>query len=250
MIQMIVTDLDETLLRSDKTVSDYTKKILGQARRKGIKTAFATARGSTAHLLLSDIFFDAKIVMNGARAYADERLVYEKTISRAVSQPFLRAVGALGIMTAAQIQGWHYANFNVHQKWNDITRYSVTDFHALPGDADKLYAVIESPEQVDAIESLLPDMLYMHVSRDHLAMIMHKEATKMNAISAVADHWGICVAHIAAFGDDVNDIEMLSKCGTGIAMGNALDRTKAVANHTCDTNNQDGLAKWIAQYVL
>jgi len=51
-IKMVVTDLDGTLLKTDKTVSEYTKNILSQCRKIGIKVAYATARGESAERLL------------------------------------------------------------------------------------------------------------------------------------------------------------------------------------------------------
>jgi hydroxymethylpyrimidine pyrophosphatase-like HAD family hydrolase len=52
---------------------------------------------------------------------------------------------------------------------------------------------------------------------------------------------------IAAFGDDINDMEMLQNCGVGVAMANGLDRVKAAADWVCDTNDQDGVAKWLVE---
>jgi hydroxymethylpyrimidine pyrophosphatase-like HAD family hydrolase len=52
-----------------------------------------------------------------------------------------------------------------------------------------------------------------------------------------------------AFGDDLNDIDMLNHAGVSVAMGNALDEVKAVADYVCDTNDNDGLAKWLEENV-
>ena len=83
-----------------------------------------------------------------------------------------------------------------------------------------------------------------------MAMVMHKGATKSKAVSALALYWGINRLEIAAFGDDSNDIDLLSDVGVGIAMENALDEVKAVADHICDTNENDGVAKWIEENIL
>jgi len=53
-----------------------------------------------------------------------------------------------------------------------------------------------------------------------------------------------------AFGDDWNDIELLRNCGTGIAVANALNEAKAVADYVCASNDEDGVAKWLEEYVL
>lgn len=80
-----------------------------------------------------------------------------------------------------------------------------------------------------------------------VAMIMNRQATKANGIKILAAHYGI---KIAAFGDDYNDIDMLQSCGIGIAMDNALPEVKAAADQICGSNEQDGVARWIADNLL
>ncbi len=53
-----------------------------------------------------------------------------------------------------------------------------------------------------------------------------------------------------SFGDDYNDVEMIKKCGIGVAVGNAITHVKVVADFICDRNDNDGVAKCIEQYVL
>ena len=53
-----------------------------------------------------------------------------------------------------------------------------------------------------------------------------------------------------AFGDDFNDVDMLDYAGVSVAMGNAPDQVKLVADYICDTNNNDGMAKWIEENLL
>lgn len=79
---------------------------------------------------------------------------------------------------------------------------------------------------------------------------MHHTATKWNAVKQIAKHWYITVEEIAAFGDDFNDIEMLSNCKIGVAVSNGLDKAKAAADYVCDSNDNDGAAKWIDEHLL
>ena len=90
----------------------------------------------------------------------------------------------------------------------------------------------------------------MVVAVDGLAMIMNKDATKSKAVAALAAHWGITKSEIAAFGDDLNDIDLLNHVGISVAMANALNDVKAAADHLCDTNDNDGVAKWLEENLL
>lgn len=254
MIKMIVTDLDDTLLHTDKSVSQYTKEVFIKVRRKGIKIVLATARGErlVKDLALYDLFdlFDAYILTNGANAFADGTNIYNKTICPAVMRPLLQKLTKLNIKAAAQINGTHYANFDVQKKWSYINNFVITDFSEMAGNADKLYAAIEKPEQVRLISSVLPRGVYLVVSKDNLAMIMHSDATKAKAVRAVAEKWNIDMSEVMAFGDDLNDIDMLIECGAGVAVENALNEVTEAADHICGTNDNDGVAKWLEEKVL
>lgn len=79
MIKMIITDLDNTLLRNDKTISDYTASVLNKCRQNGIKIIFATAR--PARVAKHDIFTpDAIIADNGAIINCGGKLIHKNFI--------------------------------------------------------------------------------------------------------------------------------------------------------------------------
>jgi len=65
----------------------------------------------------------------------------------------------------------------------------VTDYSDVSGSADKLYVLIDDPNQIDLITPILPKELYLNLTRDNLAMIMHKAATKFNGVLAVAEEF-------------------------------------------------------------
>lgn len=96
----------------------------------------------------------------------------------------------------------------------------------------------------------MPQGLYLTVSRDMLAQIMNVDATKSKAIAAIAKYWGIDMAEVVAFGDDLNDIDMLTSCGIGVAMGNAVKEVMIAGDEVCGTNDEDGIARWLIDHVL
>ena len=81
-IKMLVTDLDNTLLRTDKTISDYTAGILNKCRQNGIKVVFATARPKRVTIqYLEKIPADAVILHNGAVIYIGGEQIFHSGIS-------------------------------------------------------------------------------------------------------------------------------------------------------------------------
>ena len=251
MIKMIVVDLDGTLLKSDKTISDFTKDTLKSCRENGIKIVYGTARGESAKSHAPAEMFDGRINMNGAVARAKEKLLYNSMIKMDLARDLLVACDKYGLKTAAQSDGIHYSNFDVNGEWPEMRRnFQITDFRRHNIDAEKLYTVVRNNSDVEFIKRYIPSDLYLTVSRDGLAMIMHADATKMKAINALADYWAIGKEEIVAFGDDLNDIDMLVGCGVGVAMGNGVDEVKVIADEVCETNDDDGVARWINLRIL
>lgn len=250
VIKMVVTDLDDTLFKTDKSISKYTTETIQKVRNTGIKVIFATARGDSTKLLVPYEIFDGYVLLNGAKAYTNNKLVYNREIPADIYIPFLKNLSNNDLKVAAEINGIHYSNYNVKEKWNYIDNFVITDYMNVSGGADKLYAIIESTDQINVITSNLPKELYLNVSRDGLAMMMHKEATKSNGILAIADDFNISKNEIIAFGDDVNDEEMFLNCGLSIAMDNAIDEIKRIADYICESNDNDGVAKYLEHNIL
>jgi len=252
-IKMIAVDLDGTLFRDDKTVSDRTNGALIKCRDKGIKVVYATARGDSAGRLAPSDLFDGYVRMNGAVAWADDILIHSKCIPTVEARELLLAVDNAGMQIAAEVGGWHYTNFHVPEVWGPEFQncYEIADFNTLNVMAEKMYTYPRSEAEVELIKKHLPKETYFIITReDNFTMIMHENASKSSAVAALAEHWNIESTEIVAFGDDIIDIDMLQHCGIGVAMGNAIDEVKAVADYVCDTNENDGIAKWIEENVL
>ena len=265
-IKMIVTDLDRTLLRTDKTISSYTAEILNLCRERGIKIIFATARPMrTVKHFGVNVTTDALILHNGAVIYAaDERLCYygiapdirDKILS-SISKDYPTAT------ISVEIDDVLYANFDIAEWGNTKAVRTTFDICIdLPDKyAEKIIIGVPSLENAGLLRALtvedmecfskyITDDLYIEISDGKFALIMHRNATKGAAVKAVADHIGIAMGGIAAFGDDYNDVSMLRECGVGVAVANALDEVKAAADYICDVNNNDGVAKWIEERIL
>lgn len=247
-IKMIVTDLDGTLLKTDKTISAYTKDTLAHYRALGTKVVYATGRGSDGTQFLHTLF-DAQIHMNGAIATVDEQIIYERLIPYETARDFLMACDEKGLQVTSQSKDTHYSNFVVSHVWPWIDNFEIVDFATHAIDAQKIYLTRLTPTDLDFIQSILPDELYMVMANDGLLMIMHTEATKWSAISAVADYFGIDPSEIVAFGDDLNDIDMLSHAGISVAMANASHEVKSIGRHICDSNDDDGVARWLEAHA-
>ncbi|HFI0264922.1 TPA: Cof-type HAD-IIB family hydrolase [Streptococcus suis] len=109
-------------------------------------------------------------------------------------------------------------------------------------------------EHIDAFENQHNPVLsqgYSTVrSQDYLLEILPNGASKATGLKKLADRLGILPEEIMAMGDANNDLEMIEFAGLGIAMGNANEQVKAIAQDITDTNVNNGVAKAIEKHIL
>jgi hydroxymethylpyrimidine pyrophosphatase-like HAD family hydrolase len=143
-----------------------------------------------------------------------------------------------------------YTNFNTEMYWEDVP-YKNIDLENLPSEnIVKIIIGLELINDLDELKKYISKELYLEKMEDKIGLIMNKNATKWNGINELLKYYGIKKEKIISFGDDDVDIEMIEKCGIGIAMENGNERIKNKAKHICKNNNEDGIARWIEDNIL
>ena len=247
MIKMIATDLDGTLLRSDKTISPYTKDVLQQCRARGVKLVFATARPCHNALELTEgIAVDGMVATNGAFVYAGETLLHEHAMPVEISRALLAELAAYSGAThlSARKRDGCYKTHPAHKTdiLYDFTQpLNDTIAHMSFRTKDAAFA--------ESLISAYPQLEIHRVTGELLYDIGPQGCTKAAGLTVLSEHFGISPAEIAAFGDDHNDVDMLAYAGTGVAMANAIDEAKAAANCICASNENDGVARWLEEHI-
>jgi len=265
MIKMLVLDLDDTLLRSDKTISGYTEQVVKKAQDAGIKIVIATARPyrSIKHYM-DQIKCRHAVYHNGARVATDGKVSgFSFCIPNKTAVNLLKMLQSRypGKKLSVEINERLYANFDVLSIWGsnpldtEILKAAAvqSDFTDLPGiDADKIIIELNGEDEYKEIMSLLPDELYGLLSdRGALCLVMNRHASKLNAVKRLVEQIGLSVSEVAVFGDDYNDLEMIKYFGLGVAMSNAIDEVRQAADAvTIFSNDEDGVARFIEEYIL
>ena len=250
---MIITDLDDTLLKNDKSISDYTLSVLKKCRENGIITAFATARSKPAAAAFLKMFEpDVFIGYDGALAVSGDKTIYRSALSAAVSNQFigeLLSEPRIGSIYAINENVRHTNDKNLFRD-GSVRHYELHDFSA-DDDFDymKITVISDCPEAVNKITEMYPCDLIRYVG-ENMYKIANREALKQFAVAACASHYGIELSNVAAFGYSINDIGMLSVCGAGVAVENAITEAKAAAKFICGSNESDGVAKWIEKNII
>lgn len=242
MIKMIAADLDRTLLHSDGSVSAYTKRVLAQCRAAGMKLVLASARPMrTMKSYVACLEVDGAASCNGAYIWTMEGETH-RSIERGAAERFLRRVlDAYPESTiSAEIDDTLYANFEIPQ-WQPTL---LPDWTRLPqGEVRKVLLTYAGEAHLAHIRALLEPDMRLSVANGKLIQVQSSAAGKWNALSLLAEGWGIDTSEIACFGDDWDDWEMISRAGWGVAVDNALPEVKEAADTVTASNDQDGVAE-------
>ena len=263
--RMLVIDLDGTLLREDKTISDENAEAVRQAHARGVTIVLATGRATVgaryALERLAPAAGEYLVTFNGAMTTnlvtGQSLAVHELT--RADYDAIAAFLAGHGLFTYAfsrtrSLAPAPHPIIEAEARFNTI-QTSVIDFASLPPDTPLIKVMATGdPNQVEAVlRSIPPDWQnrYQAVrSAPFLLEFLHPLAGKGQAVRALCRQLAIPASDVIGIGDADNDTDLVRWAGLGIAMGNATESLLAVADHVTASNEDDGLAKAIRRFVL
>ena len=254
--KLLLFDLDDTLLRSDKTISERTMEALRKCREQGILIGISTSRAvQNCMAFLPELLPDLFIASGGAVIQYHGDYIYTAEFTVEETQQMIRTArevcGSDCEITIDTLDA-HYWNYKVDPRetdatWGDTTYTDFTDFTE---QALKFCVEIHDDSVAKRLIDYLSDYDCLRYVGTQWYKFTKKEATKENAISKACEICGIALEDVTAFGDDAPDIGMLKLCGTGVAMGNAIDSVKEASDIVIGSNDEDGIAKYLEEMIL
>jgi Cof subfamily protein (haloacid dehalogenase superfamily) len=253
IVKMIITDLDGTLLNDDKNISDYTLSVLKKCKNNGIKIGIATARSDRSGKRIIDMVNPDIMILNDGALIKNEtnKIIYKKLLSRKTSDGIINEcvnnsnAGGIGVETEKDLYYEYKKPFD--SDW-DGTKYNFKE--PLSQETYKISAEIFTEDFALYINNKYDECKLTCNSGECWYRFTHRETGKMPAVEIVSKDQNIPLSDIVVFGDDYNDIEMIKKCGTGVAMENGIDEVKSAVKYICGGNNNDGVGKWIEKHLL
>ncbi len=270
-IRMICLDLDGTALQNDhKTFSPRLVSTLEAAKAKGIRIVPVTGRQ---YGLLPDALIpmpawaSCVVVCNGgqARSVPSGEVLYRLDIPSSE----LRKLLALSEQFALPLEFSVDSRLHLTQKsWDRQIGDPSLSFHLstiLPKcgvvvdslapvcemPVEKVNLLCVTPDKREAVEAALNGIDVSAVWSSATNMeITHREASKGVAVQKLCQLFDLSPAQTMALGDSGNDASMLRAAGLGVAMGNAPDSIKAIADAVTLRNDEDGAAIAIETYCL
>ena len=119
------------------------------------------------------------------------------------------------------------------------------DFHTFSGPTLKICAQLSRDELAARAAEAVAGATFVRFTGEDWYAFRKAGATKAQAIGAVAGHLGLDTGDLTAFGDDLPDVDMLTLCGVGVAMGNALERVKQAADVVIGDCDSDAIADYL-----
>lgn len=270
-IRMIAMDLDGTALQNDRcSFSPRLKAALEEAHKRGIEIAVITGRqwSMLPPAVQNHPSWENLVVLcNGAqiRRMATGEVLYTKNISRKALEQLLELSRMLEIPIEFSVDSVLHLTQTSYDQQLGMTHL---DFHVntILKNHGKVVAALE-PLLEKAVEKVnLPFIpAHLHKQTEELLEdipvsavwssassieITHPHAQKGIALDALCELLRIPVENTLALGDSGNDESMLKKAGIGVAMGNAPDYIRLMADAVSETNDHDGAAIAIERYAL
>ena len=257
--KLIAIDLDGTLLNSDGIVSDATKLHLQKLKEKGHIITIATGRILNRALVGTDGAEFANYIVSdaGAAVFKNDGInkewkeVYAQVLSKEIVENI-----------ASYYDKDKFMTINICDR-NKIHHYdqtvNITEFLENINEIIHVSVSFINNEFVEEYLKIFTKkfpMLKVEIMQDSFGEvkwleIAQKGVEKYKGITEVAKLEGILNKNIIAFGDGLNDVEMLKKCGIGVAMKNALPEVKEQADYiTSRTNNENGVVEFLKEYLV
>ncbi|MGV2914810.1 HAD family hydrolase [Streptomyces alfalfae] len=253
--KLVATDLDGTLLRSDDTVSDRTRDALAAATAAGAAHIVVTGRAVpwTRHIL-DDLGYDGIAVCGqGAQVYhaGEHRLLTSVTLDRQLAGLALAKIEAeIGPLALAAsrdgIDGEVLVGPGYAVQDGPLPVISMTDPSDLwSAPLNKVY--VQRPGLGDdalaaVAHQVAGDLVGVTMAGEGIVELLPLGLTKATGLSLAARRLGAKAVDTIAFGDMPNDIPMFAWAAHGVAMANAHEELKAVADEVTTSNETDGIA--------
>lgn len=258
MTKVIFFDIDGTLLSfKTHTVPQSTIDAIHAVKQKGIKVILATGRLLKQVKDLGGIEFDGFITVNGSYCVTTEgEVIGKRPIPRQELESLLAyQQNIMQFPFAFMVQEGCFVNYvdDTVQLISDLVKVPVPPVKDLHTMADEEVLQINLYVDKPTEEKIMREALIScESSRWHpiFADVNIKGTNKSVGIDEFLSYYHIDKSETMAFGDGGNDIEMLKQVGIGVAMGNAGDDVKAVADYITDSVDEDGIANALRHFGL
>lgn len=254
-VRIIFYDIDGTLIDpKTRSISEKTAQTIERLRQKGVLQCIVTGRPCASLPDFGGLRFDAMAAFNGSLCYTDKEVIYSNPLDPADVRIILENAAKLGRPVSVATKDRLAAN-GIDRDLADYYRLAkleltvADDFGEIC--REDIYEVLLGCRPADHGDIVRGTTnAQVAVSWDRAVDVIPKTGGKGQATQRILSYFGLKPAQALAFGDGENDMEVLQTVGTGVAMGNATPKLKAVADDVCGPVHEDGIYRYCVEHGL
>ena len=265
---MLVLDIDGTLVGSDKTISEKTKEAIIKAQQRGKIVAIASGRSiagirKTASNISLEQYGGYVIAYNGTTVVNCKtgECIYNQMVPKELVKPVYEAAKRVnaGIVvyndnTKEMISGNGLNEYiKIDAEACNVTINEVSDFVKAINFPFNKFLLSGKPEHMAEVEKIMAkefgDRLNVFRSDPFYVELLPRYVDKGVAVEKLVKHLDIQREKVICIGDSYNDLPMLRFAGMGVAMGNAQQEVKEMADYVTASNDEDGIVNVIDKFM-
>lgn len=267
--KLIALDMDDTLLNSEKTISQRNKTAIKEALSQGIKVVLCSGRTHNSVVKYAQSLgikgADQYMITNGGAIIEslDGKIIFQRLMSNQFYREFVQFVKDNQLhYNVVDNKGNTYTSsgewldkYTIMQAYENANGLYLKEPDELPTDFQIVKAIINgSEDKLDAVTAMVHD----HYDQDYFVVrtgagfleIFPKDVNKGEAVKVLAADLKINLSQVITMGDRDNDIPMLKIAGLGVAMENGVPDVKAASDYVTTDNNHDGVGLAIEKFAL
>lgn len=263
MIKVIFCDMDGTLLDEQGRLPEEFDEVMAELKKRNVIFAPTSGRQYAALVYQMNKYKDDFLFLseNGANSVYQGKEMFSCTIEPSEFKKVLdKALTLPGVYPVVSCKRTSYVLPQWEAYFGELTKYYtqaeyVDSFDQIPADDEFIKLAIADNENENAEENILKPMLevdtYLRtiLSSNIWVDLMHPDASKGWAVKKVQEKFGFKPEECAAFGDYMNDYEMMQTVYYSYAMENAHPDLKKVARFTCKSNIEHGVMQQIKEFI-
>lgn len=267
MYRLLASDIDDTILAPDGSIPAANHRALEELHARGIAVVFSSGRATVslrgvATRIIAPADDEYLISYNGARitSVLSGNVLFEQlldaeaidTVARYGREHDLLVLGYPGERflaertTDANLRRCETYGVGTGMEWELVDDLAA----AMPAGSAKLLMVADHDGLVEhqtQLRNLIGSRVDIAFSKPIYLEIVARGVSKGSALTRLADHLGIPIAETVAVGDSLNDAEMIRTAGLGVAVANARDELKQIADVVLERSAEDGAIAELAE---
>ena len=267
-VELVFSDIDGTLLNSQHEVTAEAIQIIQDLVKQGTEIILASARPPGAMVSIADevqlssplVCFNGALITQYTKGSFDD--LYSLTLERLDALQLYQTISTNFPEISFNIYSGERWYVEQEDEWvkqeaaitkMDPESIAMENFLKEHLPVHKILCM-GNPDDIQKLEDELAGANLSNISyyrsKDTYLEIVNNQVSKLGALDFLCEKYGIALENTLAIGDNFNDMPMIKHAGKGIAMGNAPDEVKQVADYVTGTNDENGFYKALAKMSL